>query len=142
MFMHIGGMGDEATLAAAVGKVFAKIRETKRRAGRGAARRQSDPAKSALDTKAIDAVLGSSGDLKDGVYKVVLGRETAMHGDTMGSTMGVNPGPRSLAPTTTPSRTGISRCSKRSSRAFSRRLRGANIERRGIHQHMTANRRA
>src|SRR5882724_8857666 len=28
MFMHIGGMGDEAKLAAAVGKVFAAIRET------------------------------------------------------------------------------------------------------------------
>ena len=28
MFMHIGGMGDEARLAAAVGKVFAKINET------------------------------------------------------------------------------------------------------------------
>src|SRR5512140_1452593 len=28
MFMHIGGMGDTATLAAAVGKVFAKVQET------------------------------------------------------------------------------------------------------------------
>src|SRR5215203_5857735 len=28
MFMHIGGMGDEAKLAEAVGKVFAKIKET------------------------------------------------------------------------------------------------------------------
>ena len=28
MFMHIGGMGDEEKLAAAVGKVFAKIKET------------------------------------------------------------------------------------------------------------------
>ena len=27
MFMHIGGMGDEEKLAAAVGKVFAKIRK-------------------------------------------------------------------------------------------------------------------
>src|SRR5207244_1914687 len=28
MFMHIGGMGDEEKLASAVGKVFAKIKET------------------------------------------------------------------------------------------------------------------
>src|SRR5438477_7305648 len=28
MFMHIGGMGDEEKLATAVGKVFAKIKET------------------------------------------------------------------------------------------------------------------
>jgi Domain of Unknown Function (DUF1259) len=33
MFMHIGGMGDEAALATAVGKVFAKIKETEQRAG-------------------------------------------------------------------------------------------------------------
>src|SRR5207245_10985446 len=34
--------------------------------------------------------LGHGGDLKDGVYKVIIGRETRMHGETMGSTMGVN----------------------------------------------------
>src|SRR5512137_3175658 len=28
MFMHIGGMGDERTLASAVGKVFAKMKQT------------------------------------------------------------------------------------------------------------------
>ena len=89
MFMHIGGMGDESTLAGAVGKVFAKIKETG--GGKGdVPRADIDPARSALDTKKIDAALGWSGDLKDGVYKITLGRETTMHGDTMGSTMGVN----------------------------------------------------
>jgi len=28
MFMHIGGMGDQEKLAAAVGKVYAKLKET------------------------------------------------------------------------------------------------------------------
>src|SRR5690242_14729057 len=89
MFMHIGGMGDEAALATAVGKVFAAIKETS--GGKGdVPRADIDPGRSALDTKAIDAVLGRSGDFKDGVYKVVLGRETTMHGDAMGSAMGVN----------------------------------------------------
>jgi hypothetical protein len=89
MFMHIGGMGDEATLAAAVGKVFAKIQETS--GGKGEVPRADiDPAKSTLDPKKIDAVLGTSGELKSGVYKVTIGRETEMHGETMGSTMGVN----------------------------------------------------
>ena len=89
MFMHIGGMGDEARLAAAVGKVFAKIKETS--GGKGEVPHTDiDPANSTLDPKKIDAVLGHRGDLKDGVYKVTIGRETRMHGEAMGSTMGVN----------------------------------------------------
>ena len=89
MFMHIGGMGDEASLAAAVGKVLAKIKETS--GGKGVVpHAEIDPANSTLDPKKIDAVLGTGGDLKDGVYKVTLGRETRMHGEAMGKTMGVN----------------------------------------------------
>ncbi len=89
MFMHIGGMGDEARLAGAVGKVFARIKETS--GGKGdVPTADIDPAKSSLDPKRIDAILGKSGELKDGVYKVTMGRVTAMHGETMGSTMGVN----------------------------------------------------
>jgi len=89
MFMHIGGMGDEAKLAAAVGKVFAKVKETS--GGKGEVLRGDvDPAKSTLDPKKIDAVLGASGELKNGVYKVTIGRETRMHGEAMGGTMGVN----------------------------------------------------
>jgi len=89
MFMHIGGMGDKARLAGAVGKIFAKIKETS--GGKGEVPTVNiDPANSSLDTRKIDAILGKSGDLKDGVYKVTMGRVTTMHGDTMGSTMGVN----------------------------------------------------
>ncbi len=89
MFMHIGGMGDEARLAAAVGKVFAKIKETS--GGKGEVPHADiDPANSTLDPKKIDALLGNSGEFKNGVYKVTIGRETRMHGEAMGSTMGVN----------------------------------------------------
>jgi len=89
MFMHIGGSGDTAKLATAVGKVFAKIKETS--GGKGEVPKAAiDPPKSALDPKKIDAVLAKSGELKDGVYKVVFGRETKMHGEAMGNTMGVN----------------------------------------------------
>src|SRR5213594_1196891 len=74
MFMHIGGMGDEAQLAGAVGKVFAKIKETS--GGRGEIPRADiDPVKSTLDPKKIEAIFGKSGELKDGVYKVTMGRE-------------------------------------------------------------------
>jgi len=89
MFMHIGGMGDETRLAEAVGKVFVKIRETSGGKG-GVPVTDIDPARSTLDPKKIDAILGRSGDLKDGVYKITIGRETKMHGAPMGNTMGVN----------------------------------------------------
>jgi len=89
MFMHIEGMGEEAALAGAVGRVFAEIKQTS--GGKGdLPRADIDPAKTTLDPKKIDAVLGGSGELKNGVYKVTIGRQTKMHGETMGSTMGVN----------------------------------------------------
>src|SRR5213594_2564300 len=73
MFMHIGGMGDEGKLASAVGKVFAKIKETS--GGKGnIPHADIDPANSTLDPKKVDAVLGNRGELKDGVYKVTIGR--------------------------------------------------------------------
>jgi hypothetical protein len=89
MFMHIAGMGDEAKLAAAVGKVFAKIKET------AAARKPLaivaiDPAKTTLDPAKIDAVLGQKGELAGGVYKITIGRTTKMDGHAVGKTMGVN----------------------------------------------------
>lgn len=88
MFMHIGGTGDTDSLAAAVGKVFAKIRDTSAQdAGPAAA---IDPARTSLDPKKIDGVLGHKGEFKEGVYKIVVGRTTKMHGHTVGNTMGVN----------------------------------------------------
>ena len=60
MFMHIGGMGDEAKLASAVGKVFAKIKETAGGKGEVPCRHRSgeDP----LDPKRIEAILGARGE--------------------------------------------------------------------------------
>src|SRR6266568_3835505 len=89
MFMHIGGAGDEAALAAAVGKVFARIKETS--GGRGELPKGDiDPAKTSLDPAKIEAVLGRKGELAGGVYKVVVGRTALMHGHEVGATMGVN----------------------------------------------------
>src|SRR5438874_9724878 len=66
MFMHIGGMGDEAKLAGAVGKVFAKIKETA--GGKGEMPKADiDPAKTSLDAGKIDDVLGKKGELASGV---------------------------------------------------------------------------
>jgi hypothetical protein len=90
MFMHIGGTGDQTAIATAVGKVFAKITETAGGKGEQPPKMDIDPAKTSLDPKKIDAVLGASGDLKDGVYKLTFGRTTKMDGDEVGNAMGVN----------------------------------------------------
>ena len=89
MFMHIAGMGDATALATAVGKVFAKIRET---AGTTAPVPSAaiDPATTSLAPEKIEAILGSKGDLNAGVYKVVIGRTATMGGTEIGGTMGVN----------------------------------------------------
>jgi hypothetical protein len=89
MFMHIGGSGDEAQLAGAVGKVLARIAETA--GGKGETPRADiDPARTTLDPARIDALLGAKGSLAAGVYKVVIGRVARMHGEEMGAQMGVN----------------------------------------------------
>lgn len=89
MFMHVGGMGDEKALASAVGKVFARLKETA--GGKGETLTADiDPAKTTLAPAKIEAVLGYKGDLKDGVYKVVIGRTTKMGGHIVGKQMGVN----------------------------------------------------
>jgi hypothetical protein len=89
MFMHIGGHGDEETLAKAVGGAFAKIKETS--GGKGETPKADiDPAKTTLDPAKIEAIIGVKGELKDGVYKITIGRTSKMHGATVGATMGVN----------------------------------------------------
>jgi hypothetical protein len=49
-----------------------------------------DPATSTLDPKRLDAVFGRTGDYQNGVYKLVIGRDTTMDGHRMGNAMGVN----------------------------------------------------
>src|SRR2546430_12745854 len=85
MFMHIGGMGDEAKLAEAVGKVFATLKQKG-----DVPTVDIDPAKSTIDPAKLDAAFGKKGEFKDGVYKATWGRTTKVRGMTMGNTMGVN----------------------------------------------------
>lgn len=89
MFMHIGGMGNLDSLAAAIGKVFSKIKET----SGGKAEKpyvEIDPDKTTLDPKKIEDILGVKGSLSNGVYKVTIGRTTTMHGEEVGNAMGIN----------------------------------------------------
>jgi hypothetical protein len=89
MFMHIGSMGDDATLASAIGKVFTTIKDTS--GGRGEVPRvELSPAQTSLDPKTIEDILGIKGQLANGVYKITSGRTTTMHGYEVGNAMGVN----------------------------------------------------
>jgi hypothetical protein len=88
--MHIGGMGDETTLATAVGKVFAKLEETKGGRDEAPPKVDIDPAKSKLDAAKLDAIFAQKGDYKDGVYKATFGRTTKMGEVEVGNAMGVN----------------------------------------------------
>jgi len=89
MFMHIGGIGDEEKLASAVGKVFAKIKETS--GGKGEIPKADlDPAKTSLDPKNIEGIMGVKGQMGSGVYKITIGRTTKMGGHEVGNAMGIN----------------------------------------------------
>ncbi len=89
MFMHIGGMGAEESLAAAVGKVFARIKDTS--GGKGhVPHADLDPSKTSLDPRKIEDAIGIKGDMANGVYKITIGRTTKMAGHEVGNAMGVN----------------------------------------------------
>jgi hypothetical protein len=136
LFMHIGGMGPEDKLAAAVGTVFAKIRETS--GGKGETPQGDiDPAKTSLDPAKIEAVLHQTGDLKDGVYKVVIGRATRMHGGLMGSTMGVNTWAAFAGTDDQAVVDGDFAVLESELQPVLKALRGAGIDIVAIHQHMT-----
>lgn len=89
MFMHIGGMGAEEELAAAVGKIFAKIKETS--GGKGMTPRADvDPTNTSLTSNKIDDILDRKGEMANGVYKVTVRQSTRVKGYEIGAAMGVN----------------------------------------------------
>jgi Domain of Unknown Function (DUF1259) len=89
MFMNIGGMGDELILAKAVGQVFNKLKET-RDTKPAAPNTDIDPINSSLDPKKIEAIIGTPGAMKDGVYKIIIGRKAKMGDHDVGKEMGIN----------------------------------------------------
>jgi hypothetical protein len=93
-FMHIGGEGTVDKLAPGVKAAFDKVKEI--RAGQpGIAKifgKTLAPDSNAISGAEIDAVLGSNGQAKDGMFKVVVGRKAKMVecGCDAGTEMGVN----------------------------------------------------
>jgi hypothetical protein len=135
MFMHIGGMGDEAKLATAVGKVFATIKATG--GGKGETPKADiDPAKTNLNPAAIESVLGEKGELKDGVYKVTIGRATKMEGHEVAKTMGVNTWAAFAGSDDRAVVDGDFAMKESELQGVLKALRGANINVVAIHQHM------
>ena len=91
-FMHIGGMGEAGKLAAGVKKVYDKIAEI--RAAEPKPENLFADAKigapNAISGEPLDAILGTKGQAKDGMFKVVIGRTATMHGVAVGKEMGIN----------------------------------------------------
>src|SRR6266568_9228036 len=92
-FMHIGGEGTTEKLAAGVKAALDKVKEI-RGANAEIAKTFGKPLaakQSAISGEKIDAVFGSKGEAKDGMFKVTIGRKAKMPcGCTVGKDMGVN----------------------------------------------------
>ncbi len=135
MFMHIGGMGSTEALAGAVGKVFATIKETS--GGKGSVpHAELDPAKTSLDPKPLEEILGTKGQMANGVYKVTIGRTTTMDGHEVGNTMGVNTWAAFVGSDDTAAVDGDFAMLESELQPVLKALRGAGINIVAIHQHM------
>jgi hypothetical protein len=136
MFMHIGGMGSAETLAGAVGKVFAAVKETS--GGKGSIpHAELDPAKTSLDPKPLEEILAVKGQMANGVYKVTIGHATHMHGHDVGNTMGVNTWAAFVGSDDTAVVDGDFAMLESELQPVLKALRGAGINIVAIHQHMT-----
>jgi len=134
LYMHVDGMGPEARIVQAMGAVF----QASRAAGDPAPEVKLDLSHSMLDPARIDAVLRKKGDLQDGVYKIVWGRSTRMHGDAMGQTMGVNTWAAFAGSDDQAVVDGDFAMYEQELQSVLRALRGSRIHVTAIHQHMVS----
>ncbi len=90
-FMHIGGMGKEEDLAQGVKNVYARITEIRTADPQPVSQfPQSIPEESDITPGPLEKILGHTGEAKDGMFKVSIGRDATMHGTKLGEAMGVN----------------------------------------------------
>ncbi|MBL8882386.1 MAG: DUF1259 domain-containing protein [Hyphomicrobium sp.] len=91
-FMHIGGMGEAAKLAAGVKKIFDKVAEI--RAANPSPQKTfaggSIGVQNAISVEPLEAIFATKGQAKDGMFKVVIGRPANMHGMPVNKEMGIN----------------------------------------------------
>jgi hypothetical protein len=91
-FMHIGGMGDAAALAASVKNVWDKIAQI-RAANPVPAKAFGAPAigtENSITAGPLETILGVKGQASQGMFKVVIGRPASMHDTPIGKEMGIN----------------------------------------------------
>src|SRR5713101_6681391 len=89
-FMHIGGQGDPERLAAAVKGVWDAIKKVRAAHATPAKRLAGEaPKEGKIDAAAIEKILGHKSETQQGVVKVTIGREGAMHGVKVGGSMGL-----------------------------------------------------
>ena len=91
-FMHIAGEGTTEQLAAAVRKVYDRIKDVRAasptpKESFGAA---ALPEKSAISAEPLNAIFGMAGDANNGMLKFTIGRRVQMHDTAMDKEMGVN----------------------------------------------------
>lgn len=89
MFMHIAASGHVENLATGIGQILAKVQETQGGV-KPAAKIGFDAAKTSLDPKPIETIIGTAAEKTGDIYKVTLGRTTQMNGHSVGKSMGVN----------------------------------------------------
>jgi len=90
-FMHIGGHGDPAVLAAGVKSVWDAIKAVRTARPHPALHFKAAPTEAGeIDLKQIGEILDKQPALKGGVLKVSYGREAEMNGLQFGATMGLS----------------------------------------------------
>lgn len=89
-FMHVGGHGESLVLARGIRAVWDAVREVRRvRQTPAASLPGEPPVAGVLDAASISRIVGTEASVQDGVVKVTIGREAAMHGERVGGSMGL-----------------------------------------------------
>src|SRR5262249_22827753 len=89
-FMHIGGQGDAEKLAVAVKAVWDATKKVRSDHAAPAKRCSGGiPKAGNIDAAAIEKLLGHKSETQQGVVKVTIGRDGAMHGVKVGGSMGL-----------------------------------------------------
>jgi hypothetical protein len=89
-FMHIGGIGEPAELAAGVKSVWNAIKKVRADHATPAKRFTGEtPREGTIDAAVLEKILGHKGETQKGVVKVTIAREGTMHGVKVGGSMGL-----------------------------------------------------
>jgi hypothetical protein len=89
-FMHIGGHGEPAKLAAGVKSVWDAIKAVRKSRPEPATTFGGPvPVTGSIDADAIGKAVGHQAEVNGGVAKITVGREGKMHGERVGASMGL-----------------------------------------------------